>query len=230
MILKNFQQFKEIKNIVKKYVKKDDDYLFRATLLIFFVSNGIRPAFSFETINELIDNEKGVKELNQYFKKYKINIRVKYEQYIYNTDIEEKWFKRKRNKIKKNKDYFQWFGKLFGYPEILSEKNEDGSQYFGRLFGYPEILSDNDWKEAKILNEVDYYVRNIMIYGYSQKTSIDMDPERIKKILKVLKRLGINSFKMRISVMHRDPIDGGFYSIEQGDIKLSYEDYFTTIM
>jgi len=98
MILKNFQQFKEIKNIVKKYVKKnDDDYFFRATLLIFFVSNGIRPAFSFETIDKLIDNEKGVKELNKYLKKYKINIRVKYEQYIYIIQI------LKKNGLKKKK-------------------------------------------------------------------------------------------------------------------------------
>ncbi len=203
MILKNFQQFKEIKNIVKKYVKEDNDYFFRATLLIFFVSNGIRSALSFEPIDDLTNNEKGVKELNKYFKENKINVRVKYQWYIYNTDIEDKYFKMK--------------------------KNEDSSQWFGRIYGYPEILSDNDFKKSKILYAVDYFVRNIFIFGYSQKTSIDMDPDRIKKILKVLKRLGINSFTLKIHIVHKKrkgkPMEG--YSIDHGNIKLSYKDYFT---
>ncbi|CAK7994831.1 Hypothetical protein POVR1_LOCUS355 [uncultured virus] len=97
-------------------------YKYRAALIIFTVSRGLRPAFGFEVPLEefCIEVDECKSALENFFKSHHLNLGITLSPItlIYNTDVDLEWFE-----PRSDEDYVQHLGRILGYWIPLSQSD-----------------------------------------------------------------------------------------------------------
>lgn len=153
---------------------------FRPAFITYLISHGLRPAFGCERgISDYLLHKTKRDRLNSFFERHDLPLRAT-EQIVYNTQI-------------------------YQPDQILQKPWEDASQYFGRIFGYPEIFSLKDWDEVyqnlnkfhKVSYSVKYQNDLYWVNGWEFRWKKHNHPKNLpnysERIYHILKPLGIQA-------------------------------------
>lgn len=166
----------------------DNNYKYRASILIFAVSHDLRPLVGFEVKLEdyCLMTEVCVNGLSQFFRDRNLNLAVTMDPLpsIYNTKYSLEW--------------------------LRQQPNEDNVQWFGRIFGYWVPMNEEEFSNYEVVrNSMDIYVKydNISNYltSFDSLAPIEIPWNRLEHIRQVFNILGIQKGNLELTLSTRPP-------------------------
>lgn len=179
------KDFDDLLYFFKKLNFQENDYYIRITLLIFSVSQGLRPSVGIETpFSDVCLNVKNCRDsLEKFFRDRHLNLGIWENEYVYDTTLPKDFMK-----IRPNEEIGYYIGRILGYwTPITSEEyaNDNPKNSFNI-----DVFFNNEW----------YFLTSFV-----SESPFEFTLEKVLKYREAMNIIDIPINKLKINLGYSNP-------------------------